>query len=46
MVSIGRIAKATGRLIFQDDKFLKVAKTTLTASKKSQGWKKDRKSVV
>lgn len=45
MVSIGRIAKATGRLIFQDDKFLKVAKTTLTASKKSQGWKNIHKQI-
>lgn len=45
MVSIGRIAKATGRLIFQDDAFLKVAETTLAASKKAQGWNNIHKQI-
>ena len=45
MFSIGRIAKATGRLIFQDDAFLKVAGNTLTASKKAQGWNNIHKQI-
>lgn len=45
MVSIGRIANATGRLIFQDDKFLKVVEDTLITSKKAQGWKNIHKQI-
>lgn len=45
MVSIGRIAQATGRLIFQDDKFLRIAEETLKNSKKVQGWSNIHKQI-
>lgn len=45
MISIGRIAKATGRLIFQDEKFLQTAEKTLAGSKKAQGWTNIHKQI-
>jgi hypothetical protein len=43
--AVGRIAKATGRLIFMDPKFSETAEKTLTASHKAQGWKNIHKQI-
>ena len=43
--SIGRIAKAAGKLAFMDDGFSKIAETTLKNSKKAQGWSNIHKQI-